>query len=118
MGFAGGEKAPQIWEATWKKGGAANIAHKIEPRGHFVRSGEAEEHIAQYLSDRKESQFLEDNILHWDVYEARAYCDKLYSIAEKAEVKAGKDRFGGHKHQLEVKKKGCNWLVPPPLRSQ
>lgn len=111
LGFGMTTKKPKIYEAFWATGQVNTIA----PTKHndLVLSGDARRHILQYLDDDKEKQNRQNNIMKGTVQSAKAYCDKLYRLAEEAQTKANEDVFGGHKHQLVIKKSGCEWLIPP-----
>lgn len=109
IGFSTVSNKPKIYEAFWEKN--QNIIFR--KHNDLVLSGEAKENIEQYLDDPKEKEFRKKNILKGTVQKAKVYCDRLYKLAEDAEAKLGKDRFGGHKHQLVIKKSNCEWLIPP-----
>ncbi len=117
IGFGAGEDEPRICEANWHKQDDTNIDYNITLLGDFVRSGNGKKYIDGYLEDSRNQQFLEDNILKWNLKEVRAYCDKLYRLSEDAQANTREDMFGGHKHQLVIKKSGCEWLIPPEQES-
>jgi len=117
IGFGVGGDEPRIYEANWHKKEDTNIDHNIKLLGDFVRSGEGKKYIDEYLKDLKNLQFLKENILKWNLQQTKAYCDKLYGFAENNQTKAGEDIFGGYKHQLVIKKSGCEWLIPPKQAS-
>lgn len=110
LGYAMTTNKPKICEAFWETG-QATVTVQTHP--DLVLSGQAQDHLKKYLDDSKEKRFRKDNILKGTVQQSKAYCDRLYKLAEDAEAKAKKDRFGGHKHQLLIRKSGCEWLIPP-----
>ncbi len=113
IGFGVGNNEPKIYEAYWEKNNNKDIRHEVSLLGDFIRSGDGKKYSDEYLKYPKNLQFLKDNILKWNLEQSKAYCDKLYSLAKESQAKAGEDIFGGHKHQLVIKKNGCEWLIPP-----
>jgi hypothetical protein len=47
------------------------------------------------------------------VASAVAYHDKLYAVAEQLQKDSGETVFGGQKHQLVIKRCGCQWITSP-----
>jgi hypothetical protein len=108
MGF-GIDNDPDIYEVYWKK----DDQDSGVPKEHtdLVLSGDAKRYIERYIDENKE--YRKNHILNGAIKDAQAYCDKLYKFAEDVQTKAGEDIFGGHKHQLVIKKSGCEWLIAP-----
>jgi hypothetical protein len=111
FGFAITTKKPKLYEAWWPPQQPNSVTYK--KHNDLALSGEAKDFIEGYIDDPKEKEFRRKRILKATVQEAKAYCDKLYKFAEDAQTKADEYIFGGHKHQLVIKKSGCKWLIPP-----
>lgn len=111
LGFGTAINKPKIYEAFWKKQNINDIVHKTEERRDLVLSGDAKKYICRYTKEAVDSQL--ENIYRGDVEYAKAFCDKLYQLAEDAQTNAGEDIFGGYKHQLVIDKSGYKWLIPP-----
>lgn len=112
LGFGTTINKPKIHEAFWKKQNVNDIVHKTEERGNLVLSGDAKKYICRYTKEPVDSQFRWENIYRGDVEYSKAFCNRLYQLAEDAQTKAGEDIFGGYKHQLVIEKSGYKWLIP------
>ena len=117
VGFGIEDNEPRVYEANWKKTNDKEVRHDVNLLGDFIRSGDGKKYIDEYFKDPKNIQFLKNNILKWNIEQTKAYCDKIYGFAENNQTKAGEDIFGGYKHQLIIKKSGCEWLIPPKQAS-
>ena len=113
VGFGAGEDKPKVYEAYWKKQDVSNIVSEIKPFNKcdewLVLSGAGEEYIRQHPNGPQEIQYGRENILYWEPKETKAYCDKLYQLAEETQTKRNEDKFGGHKHQLVITKSKWEW---------
>ena len=115
LGFAITTKKPKLYEAWWPPQKPNSVI--IKKHKDLILSGEAQEFIKAYIDDSKEKEYRLKSIFKGTVQEAIAYLDKLYRLAEKNQTKSCKNIFGGHKHQLVIKKSGCEWLIQPKQAS-
>lgn len=114
VGFGKEMNRPQIWEAFWEKQKDNTIVCTIKEHGDLVLSGDAKEYIIKYIDEPVDSYFNWKNINFFNDYKFTIeFCNKLYQIAEDTQTTAIENIFGGHKHQLLIKKTNCEWLVPP-----
>ena len=113
LGFGTAINKPKIYEAFWEKQNVNEIVHGTKECGNLVLSGDAKKYICRYTKEPVDSQFNWENIYRRDVEYSKAFCNRLYQLAEDAQNKAGEDIFGGYKHQLVIEKSGCKWSIPP-----
>jgi hypothetical protein len=105
-GFGAGKGKPELYEICWPD--------KPAPYKHegIVLGGDAKEFIELYLSQPL-GPFRPENIPKSSVSFILQYHQALYKQAESKQAKTGQTIFGGHQHQLVLKKTGWEWTRPP-----
>ena len=106
VGFGLGKGKPELYEVCWPD--------KPTPCRHegIVFGGDAKKFIMTYLS-RPLGPFSPDRVRNYSEAFVRQFHQALYKQAEAKQTKAGQVVFGGHKHQLVLKKIGWKWTNPP-----
>lgn len=106
VGFGAGKEKPELYEICWPE--------KPDPfkREPIVFGGDGKHFIESYLSQSL-GPFRTENISKSSVEFIQQYHQALYKQAELKQAKTRQMIFGGHKHQLVLKKAGWRWTRPP-----
>jgi hypothetical protein len=105
-GFSPSKRNPELYEVCWP--------YSPDPRRlqTVVLGGDAKHFIEAYL-DRPLGPFRRDRIGQSSVDVVRRYHQTLYNQAKDRQDETGQRMFGGHQHQLVLKKSRWEWTVPP-----
>lgn len=105
-GFSPGKANSELYEVCWPDN-SAPCKHEI-----IVLGGDAKQFIISYL-DQPLGRFRPNSIWQSSVDFLCRYHQALYKKAKDKQDEAGQIIFGGHQHQLVLKKSGWNWTKPP-----
>ena len=106
-GFNAARKGkPELYEICWP---VSPVPCKHEG---IVLGGDGQQFIMHYLSHSL-GPFHPEGVSKYSVNFVRRYHEVLYKQAESKQSKVGQIIFGGHQHQLILRKTGWKWVKPP-----
>jgi hypothetical protein len=107
-GFGISQNKPTLFEIFWP----SDVT--LKEHNGIILGGDGKVFISEYLHKKLGTFSPKINrVKQYKAGLAAIYHDKLYDKAEKNQRSKAEYIFGGKKHQLVIKKSGCEWLLPP-----
>ena len=107
-GFSSEELRPLLYEIWWKPN-----KHCTEKHDLIVFGGDGKEFVRHHIEEFEKDRSKCEEVSRYSLEDALKFHSKIYEEAEEKQKQGGEKIFGGHQHQLVIKKDGWHWIKPP-----
>jgi hypothetical protein len=106
-GFSTEKLRPLLYEICWP--------NKHRPKLHepIVFGGDGKKFVDHHIEEFEKDKSKCEEVSRYSVEDALKFHSEIYEEAEEKQNELGQNIFGGHQHQLAIKKDGWRWIKPP-----